>query len=579
MTKAGIRSAATELEGEPALDAVVVGAGFAGLYMLYRLLSNGFSARLFEAGGGIGGTWFWNRYPGARCDVHSLSYSYSFSEELEQDWSWTEDYASQPEIERYANYVADRFRLREHITLGTRVTSADYDAGSAEWTVRTDPLETVRARYLILATGGYSVPAEPQIPGLNTFAGDTFFTADWPAAQPSFNSKIVGVIGTGSSGTQVITALGREPLAQLYVFQRTPNFAVPGWNRPADLAFTREFKKNYRRFRELARWSGNGALLPSASSTQELSVGPSAGLSDSDFRSRMEELWDCGGIYILAHVSDLLTDEAVNARVAEFLCERVRERVSDPETAALLCPRDDFVGTRRIIVENGYFETYNRPNVSLVDVRSDPIVEITPQGVRTKQRSFDLDALILATGFDSGSGSALRIDIKGIAGFGLRDAWSRGPRTYLGLMTAGFPNMFIIAQAGSPSIRSQMLVSIEQHVDWVSDLLAFGRDRGIVEIEAADCAQDAWTDHVASVAAGSLIARQYNQYFGANIPGKPRVYLAYLGGVGPYRRICEDVKSRGYEGIRMRTGEGDDVSARLTWSGLNSDSRVYGSII
>ena len=322
-----------------------------------------------------------------------------------------ENYATQPEIESYANYVAGRFGLTAHMTLSARVTSADFHVASAEWTIRTDNTERVRW-CLRLATGGYSVPAKPRIPGLSAFAGDTFFTANWPSAEPSFDGKKVAVIGTGSSGTQVITELGRKGVSHLYVFQRTPNFAVPGWNRPADPAFTAEFKKNYRRFRELARWSGNGALRPSVGSTQELRMGPVAGLSDDDFRSRMEQLWDCGGIYVLAYVSDLLTDEIVNARVAEFLCERIRQRVSDPKVAALLCPRDDFVGTRRIIVENGYFETYNRPNVSLVDIRSDPIVEVTPWGIRTQTGKFDLNALVLATGFDSGSGSVLRIDIK-----------------------------------------------------------------------------------------------------------------------------------------------------------------------
>jgi cyclohexanone monooxygenase len=558
-------------------DAVIVGAGWAGLYMLHRLREAGYRARLLEAGSGVGGTWFWNRYPGARCDLHSVAYSYSFSEDLQQDWEWPELYSTQADIERYANHVADRFDLWPDISLSTRVRAADYDEAAHRWRITTASGEQLNAAYCIMATGGFSIPAKPDIAGIDSFAGDVYYTQQWPHTKIDFEGKRVGVVGTGSSGTQTITAVGAEPVEHLYVFQRTANYAVPGWNRVADPEFTRATKSHYREYRDLSRSSGNGTLYPPALGT--LTIGPFAGLSEEEFQQRMQELWDCGGAYIVSAIADLLTDEQVNARVAEYLRAHLRKVVHDPTTAALLTPPEShYVAARRIIVENGYFDTYNKPNVSLVDIKTNPIVEVTPKGIRTTSGEYDLDILIFATGFDSGTGAMLNVDFTGTGGQALRDKWADGPRTYLGLMAEGFPNMFMIAQAGSPSIRSAVMVSIEQHVEWIMNLLAKAGEAGVLEIEPTVEAEDAWTDHVADLADGSLATRHESQYIGANIPGKPRVYLAYLGGTGPYAKICADVVDNDYEGFVLRTQEGD-LPAKREWSGPGANARIYGSVI
>ncbi|MCW2541475.1 MAG: cyclohexanone monooxygenase [Frankiales bacterium] len=560
-------------------DAVVVGAGFGGMYMLHRLREAGYRVQVFEAGAGVGGTWYWNRYPGARCDIHSLGYSYSFSAELEQDWEWSELYAAQPEIERYANHVADRFDLRRDIQFDTRVIAARYDEDAAHWVVTTDRQgQAVTARYLIMAAGGYSVPNKNPVAGLESFAGESYFTSMWPDRQVDYTGKRVGVIGTGSSGTQTVTALAAEPLDHLYVFQRTANFLVPGWNGDADEEYTQDFKADYKEFREVARWSGNGALYPRVRSFRKLTAGPLADLDDAAFQQRMEDLWACGGLYLLGAVSDLMTNEDVNTRVSEYFRSKIRERVNDPQIAELLSPQGFFIGTRRIIAENGYLEVYNQPNVSLVDVKSDPIVEITPSGVKTRDREYDLDMIVFATGFDSGTGAMLQMDIVGRNGARFAEHWANGPRTYLGVLASGFPNMFMIAQPGSPSIRSHVLVSIEQHVEWISDLLQSARANDVIEIEATPVAEGAWTQHVADVAASSLLARADSQYVGANIPGKPRVYLAYLAGVGPYRRICDAVRDNAYEGLVMRTKSGPLPNSD-EWSGAGQHFGVNATLV
>jgi cyclohexanone monooxygenase len=575
---ARLAHSAESAQSAPKLDVVVVGAGFAGMYMLHRLRESGFRVKAFEAGSGVGGTWYWNRYPGARCDGHSLGYSYSFSPELEQDWEWTEMYAAQPEIERYANHVADRFGLRSDISFNTRVDRASYDEAANEWLVSTDQGDSIRATYVIMAIGGYSIPAKPQIPGLDTFAGQTYYTAQWPSDLVDFTGQRVGIVGTGSSGTQTATALAQEPLEHLFVFQRTANFLAPGWNRPADAEYTQQFKAGYREFRAIAKVSGNGSIYPRVASLKPLASGPLAGLDDAEFDQRMQDMWECGGLYLLGAISDLMTNENVNRRVCEFFRSKIRERVTDPERAELLCPQGYFIGTRRIIAENGYLEIYNQPNVSLVDVASDPITEITPTGLRTGDREYALDALIFATGFDSGTGAMMRLDVRGRNGRQFSDKWADGPRTYLGVMANGFPNLFLIAQPGSPSIRSNVMVSIEQHVDWIFDLLEQARADDVVEIEATPAAEEAWTEHVAEVAATSLLTRADSQYFGTNIPGKPRVYLAYLGGVGTYRKACDAVAANDYEGF-VRTTKAGPIPAGTQWSGAGQKIAVYGSLV
>jgi len=558
------------------LDVLVVGAGFAGIYMLYRLREAGYRVKCIEAGHGPGGTWYWNRYPGARCDIHSLGYSYAFSKELEQEWEWSEMYAAQPEIERYANHVVDRFDLRRDIQFGARVTSATYDAAATEWTVTTDAGAAAKARYVIMATGGYSIPAKPQLPGLETFKGEAYFTNNWPQHEVSYDGKTIGIIGTGSSGAQTATEVAAKPIEHLYVFQRTANFVVPGWNRPAEPEYTREFKETYPEFREVARWSGNGAVYPKVKAIKPLTYGPVADLDEETLQKRLEELWETGGLYFFSAVTDLMSSEVANNRVADFFRRKSLDRVNDPRLAELLSPRGFFIGERRIITDNGYLELFNRDDVSLVDVKSDPIAEITETGVRLKSgKDYPVDILILATGFDSGTGAMLRMDVRGRDGQRFKDKWAEGPRTYLGLMANGFPNMFMLAQPGSPSIRSQVLVSIEQHVEWVFDMLEHAKDAGVIEIEATLAAEEAWTEHCSEVAGRSLFARSNTQYVGFNIPGKPRVYLAYLGGVGHYRRICNAVREHDYEGFVLRTASGVLPGSKV-WSGVSQGASSVG---
>ena len=559
-------------------NVIIVGAGFAGMYMLHRLRGAGFGVQCFEAGSGLGGTWFWNRYPGARCDVHSLAYSYSFSKELEQEWEWTELYAAQPEIERYANHVADRFDLRRSIQFNTRIASCAYDEAGRMWTVTTDKGETAKARYVIMATGGYSVPAKPRIPGIETFRGEAYFSNQWPQHKVDFAGKRVGIIGTGSSGVQTATAVAAEPIAHLDIFQRTANFIVPSWNRKADAAYTSEFKADYPAFREAAKRTGNGTLFPRVKSLGQLTNGPIADLDEATLQKRLEELWVTGGLYFFGGVSDLMTSEVANNRVSDFFRQKIRERVRDPKLAELLMPRGFFIGERRIISENGYLEIFNQPNVSLIDVKSDPITAVTPTGVKTRDKEYPLDILVLATGFDSGTGAMLQMDVSGKGGQKFKDKWADGPLTYLGLMANGFPNMFMLAQPGSPSIRSHVLVSIEQHVDWVFDMLEHASKAAVVEIEASRSAEDSWTRHAAEVAGKSLFARSETQYVGANVPGKPRVYLAYLGGVGVYRETCDTIRDNAYEGFTLRTQTGV-LPGRETWSGASKIPLVWGTAV
>ena len=543
------------------LDVAIVGAGWAGMYMLHRVRQLGLSVRVFEAGSDVGGTWYWNRYPGARCDVPSLDYSYSFSPELQQEWEWTERYAAQPEIERYAHHVAERFDLRRDIQFDTKIVSAQFDEESRRWELHTDEGQVVSAHYFILATGGYSVPIKPNIPGVDSFAGEMYYTARWPREKVDFAGKRVGIIGTGSSGMQTATVVAREGVEHLYVFQRTPNYAVPARNHPLDAEYQRRFKETYEDHRRRARASSFGIPFP-------LGDRPAIDYSDEEFEKKMQEVWEPGGSAILAAFTDLLVNEDSNRRVSAFLRETIRTRVDDPEVAEKLGAKTHFLGSRRLLVEDTYFEIYNQANVSLVDVKEAPITEITPSGVRTADSEYELDVLILATGFDSGTGALLQIDIHGRHDRVLREHWAAGPRTYLGIMMHGFPNMFAIAGAGSPSIRSQVILSIEQHVDWISDLLAHTQEYEIATIEPTAEAEEAWTDHVAQVAASTLTIRDETQYVGANIPGKPRVYVAYLGGVSRYRAFCDEVRNRGYEGVVFTTSHGARFCSDPHWTGM-----------
>jgi cation diffusion facilitator CzcD-associated flavoprotein CzcO len=527
-------------------DAIIVGAGLAGLYQLHRLRELGLRAQVIEAGSDVGGTWYWNRYPGARCDVQSLSYSYSFSPELEQEWEWTEKYPTQPEILRYINHVAQRFDLRKDITFGTRVLSARYDEAPSCWTVTTDNGQQFSAQFLIMATGCLSASKLPEIGGLERYRGRTHHTARWGKDEVRFDGLRVAVIGTGSSGIQSIPIIA-EQAADLTVFQRTPNFSIPAGNRPLQPDEVAEMKANYRAWRELQRTSRAGIPAPEAT---EFALAASA----EDRAARYQAAWEkgdlvsLGGCYI-----DILVDPAANETAAEFIRAKIRAVVHDPEVAETLSPRSFPFGTKRPCLDSGYYAAFNRPNVHLVDLRRTPMVEFTETGIRTSAADYDFDAIVFATGFDAMTGALAAIDISNGNGVSLSSQWTAGPRTYLGIAMAGFPNLFTITGPGSPSVLSNMVVSIEQHVEWISDCISYLREHGYAAIEATEAAQAEWVQHVADVGSLTLFPKANSWYMGANVPGKPRVFLPYIGGVGVYRQKCDEVAANGYEGFTLRT--------------------------
>jgi cation diffusion facilitator CzcD-associated flavoprotein CzcO len=528
-------------------DAIVVGAGISGMYMLHRLRELGLSARVFEAGSGAGGTWYWNRYPGARCDVESLDYSYSFSPELEQEWEWTERYPTQPEILRYLNHVADRFDLRRDIQFNTRVEHARYDQTDGCWHIQSDDGMQYVTRYCIMAVGCLSAPNRPDFEGLETFTGCWYHTGLWPHEGVDFSGLRVGVIGTGSSAIQAIPQIAKQA-EHLYVFQRTPNYSVPAQNAPLDPERQREVKADYPARRQKARMSRAGiALDPPQQSALEVTP---------EERNRVFEAgWQRGGVGALnATFNDLAINPEANETVAQFVRDKIAQIVREPATAELLTPRDYPFGTKRLCVDIEYFQTYNRPNVTLVDVRSAPIQQITPLGLRTANAEYVLDAIVFATGYDAMTGPLFAIDIQGCQGQTLKAKWAAGPRTYLGLATAGFPNLFMITGPGSPSVLSNMVVSIEQHVEWITDCLRFLEAHGYAAIEATIQAEDAWVQHVNEVANRTLYPRANSWYMGANIPGKPRIFMPYVGGVGNYRQKCDEVAVNEYEGFHLSFG-------------------------
>jgi len=525
------------------IDAVVVGAGFAGLYALHRLRGLGFSVRVLEAGDGVGGTWYWNRYPGARCDVESMDYSYSFSEELQQEWRWTERYASQPEILSYINHVADRFDLRRDVQLSSRVATAVFDEATSRWTIQTDRGDRVTARFCIMATGCLSDAQVPDIAGRETFAGRWYHTGRWPHERVDFSGQRVAVIGTGSSAIQSIPIIASQA-THLFVFQRTPNYSVPAHNGPLDPEYERKVKASYAEFRRQARQSRIGFVVE-RSEESALAVGAEA--RQREYAKR----WNRGGLGFSATYADLLTDQAANDTAAAFFREKIRGIVRDPAIAETLTPREYPLGTKRLCVDTNYYATFNRDNVTLVDLRKTPIVAITPKGVRTSDRDYSVDSLVFATGFDAMTGALLKMDIRGRGGRTLAEKWAAGPRTYLGIAIAGFPNLFAITGPGSPSVLSNMIVSIEQHVDWIADCLAHLRARGHAAIEATVDAEDAWVAHVNDVGHMTLYPRAKSWYMGANVPGKPRIFMPYIGGVGVYREKCDAVAAAGYAGFSL----------------------------
>jgi cyclohexanone monooxygenase len=566
MTESGSVAA----EGPPTdFDVVIVGAGFGGLYALHELRKRYQSIVVLEAGGGVGGTWYWNRYPGARVDVYSYSYSYSFSPELEQDWDWKDYFAAQPELEAYANHVADRFDLRRDIRLGYRVASARWDSGASRWILADEAGQQVTGRFVIWATGGYTNPATPGIAGLADFAGELYHAPRWPQEPVDFAGKRIGVIGTGATGMQVIAALAKEPIAHLTVFQRTPEFVTPAGPLQVDQEYIRKFKAGYREYRDAARQSTGGVLYDHFVKTDI------SGMPDEEFAAFMRTAFDHPlGFYPLSGIANLLTDEAINQRVSDFIRSEIRRRVDDPETAEKLIPRGYHLGSRRIIGERGYLEIYNRPDVTLVDVRADPIDRVEAGGVRTASSFHELDLLILATGFDSGTGALLQVDITGKNGARLADYWRDGPVTYLGLAMAGIPNSFMIWGPGSPSIRSQGFVAVEQQVEWLAELFAYLQAEDITVTESTPAADDAWTSHAEAMVQASLLARDDSQYYGSNVKGKPRRYVAYTGGSYVYRLLCDDVRDHGYEGFELTRADGSTVPNSPKWSGPRTDGSL-----
>jgi len=531
----------TKNSAAPEYDMVIVGAGFAGLRMLVQARELGLRARVIEAGDGIGGTWYWNRYPGARCDVFSADYSYSFSPELEQEWRWSERYPTQPEILRYVEFVAEKFALLPDVTLNTRVVGARFAEESNTWAVETSDGATLSCTYFVMATGCLSTPKLPDVEGRDTFAGEVYQTAAWPHEAVDFAGKRVGVIGTGSSGTQLIPVVAREA-GHLTVFQRTPNFSVPARNAEITPAEDADIKATYAERRVRARNSPSGlGILPNKQSALDA--------TPEDRAAHYDGQWETAGFGFVLAYYDLLLNRESNDTAADFIRAKIAGTVTDPLTVAKLSPTGYPFGAKRPCVDSGYFETFNRDNVTLVDIRDEHLERITEHSVVTNAATYELDILIFATGFDAMTGSLLKPDIRGRKGLSLRDHWSQGPVTYLGLATAGFPNFFFITGPGSPSLLSNVLVSIEQHVTWLGGVLRAGRAGGADAIEVTAEAERGWTQHVNDTAAKTLYSQAASYYMGDEIVGKPRVFMPYSGGVRAFGRKCAEIADNGYVGF------------------------------
>ncbi len=540
------------------VDVVVVGAGFSGLYLLHKLRTRGLTVRVFDAGDDVGGTWYWNRYPGARCDIPTTDYTYSFDPDLDREWTWSEKYATQPEILRYLQHVAERFDLRRDITFGTRVTRATWDGSARAWHVETDGGETVTARWYVMATGCLSVPKELDIAGAGSFTGETYFTSRWPHEGVDFTGKHVAVVGTGSSGIQSIPLIAKQA-ASLTVFQRTPNFSVPAHNGPADPERLGRLAGERESYRQDAKWSRGGVPMPAITEVPMASA-----LTEAEQRARFEEAWDKGELFaILGVFGDQGVNPAANDVVAESIRERIRSIVTDPETAEALCPKDHFFGTKRPCLDTDYYATFNLPHVRLVDLRRTPITTVTRCGIDTSEESLTFDAIVYATGFDAMTGALLGVDVEGRDGVTLAEQWADGPTTYLGLTTVGFPNLFMVTGPGSPSVLSNMAVSIEQHVDWITECVGHMVANGYETIEPTPTAQAGWDRHVTDCGAITLHPTADSWYMGANVPGKPRLLLPYIGGVDAYRAACDDVVAKGYLGFRLAGPSGEQCNDGL----------------
>jgi len=524
-------------------DAVIIGAGFSGLYQLLRLRDHlGLRTVVLEMADGVGGTWHWNRYPGARCDSESHSYCYYFDDALLRDWEWTERYPGHEEIRRYLNHVADRYRLRPDIRLNTRVSGARYDDGRRHWVLDTEGGERLTSRFLITAVGCLSAANIPDVPGLGRFAGRWYHTGQWPHEGVDFRGRRVAMIGTGSTGIQCAPEIA-ETAAHLTVFQRTANYSLPANNGPLSEAFRQYLREHSDEVREVMRSTTNGHPF-------RICDRSAFDVTPQEREAIYEEAWRKGGLQFRASFRDLMSDQAANDTAAEFIKAKIRRLVADPLKAAILSDIDHPFAAKRPPIDTNYFETFNRSNVSLVDLRTNPIEAIVPQGIQTREAMHEADILVFATGFDALTGPLLRIGIEGRNGLTLADAWRAGPRNHLGLQVPGFPNLFTITGPGSPSVLCNMPVAIEQHVDWITACIDHMRRNGLATVESTDAAADAWTAQVQSVAEGTLLPKaRHSWYLGANIPGKPRVFMPYAGGLARYRGICEQVVERGYEGF------------------------------
>ena len=525
-------------------DAVVVGAGFAGLYMVKALRDRGFEVCGYETGEDVGGTWYWNRYPGARCDVESFDYSYSFDPDLEQDWDWSERYATQPEILAYIRHVAERYDLRRHFEFSTRVHSVHWSEEQLRWIVRNNQSGEVSCRYLVLATGSLSQGKDPDIPGLSDFSGESYFTGRWPEDGVDFAGQRVGVIGTGSSGIQAIPEIA-QVAEHLTVFQRTPSFTIPAHNRLLSEEEREQRKETYREHRKKVRKTRPGVLWTQSGKN-------AIDLAPEQRTDHLESAWRRGGAGFASTFDDVIVDPEANRIAADFVRGKIAQTVEDEEIAQKLMPQSYPIGSKRLAVDTDYYATYNRDNVALVDLRETPLERIVANGVQTRAGVVPLDALVLATGFDAMTGSFLKIDPVGRDDLALSEKWHAGPRTYLGLMSEGFPNCFFIAGPGSPSVLSNMVLSIEQHVEWVAACITDLEANGKSVIEPLGEAEDEWVSSINAAADKTLFMQGDSWYLGANVPGKPRVFMPFLGGVELYASIIEKVAANDYRGFARR---------------------------
>ena len=535
------------------VDALIIGAGFAGLRALYKLRGLGKRVVVLEASDGIGGVWYHNAYPGARCDVESFDYSYSFSPELEQEWRWSERYATQPEILRYINHVADRFDLRGDIRLNTRMTNATYDEQTARWTITAEDGRQWSAHFFVMCVGQLSTTKRPAYPGQSLFRGEIIHSGLWPKHEVEFAGKRVAIIGTGSSGMQMTPVIAKQA-AHLTVFQRTANYSIPAANAPVTDEEDRQVKANYRARREMAWNSPTGlGFRPNKQSALEA--------SPEEREKVYEAAWNRWGFGFALAYYDILLSKPANNTAAEFIQRKIGSVIEDPVKREKLTPKGHSFAARRPSVDSGYFQAFNRGDVELADLREFPILEFTPEGIRTAEKLHEFDIIIFATGFDAFTGSLLKPEIVGRGGLTLKEKWAAGPVTQLGVGVADFPNMLIVVGPGSPSLLSNVMVSIEEQIDWLADLIQAMQVNGQVEFEALPEAERAWVEHVNARAKETLYLTTDSYYNGAEVAGKPRVFMPYSGGVRGYRRFLKQCAEEGYSGFALRTSPMAKASA------------------